>query len=148
MTYRTIVVGTDGSETAGEAVDQSAQLAAADGARLVVVTAFERVDDDHDHPDESVPSDVRWMLTDSNDAEELARQGRRRAHDRGVRDVVVQAIEGDPASKLIETADDFDAELIVVGSVGLTGPTRFILGSVASTVLHHAPCDVLVVHTA
>ena len=35
----------------------------------------------------------------------------------------------------------------VVGSVGLTASTHFLLGSVASTVLHHAPCDVLVVHT-
>ena len=149
MTYRTIVVGTDGSDSAERAVEQSAQLAAADRARLVVVTAFEHVDHDHDHDadDTSIPSDVRWMLTDSNDAEERARRGRRLAHERGVDDVVVQAVEGEPAAKLIETADDFGADLIVVGSVGLTGTSRFILGSVAGTVLHHAPCDVLVVHT-
>ncbi len=147
MTYQTIVVGTDGSESATEAVERSAQLAAADDARLVIVTAFERVDDERDASASSIPADVRWMLTDSNDAEQCARKGRKLAHDRGVHDVVVQAIEGDPASKLIETADDFDADLIVVGSVGLTSTTRFILGSVASTVLHHAPCDVLVAHT-
>ena len=48
---------------------------------------------------------------------------------------------------LIETAKFFNADLITVGSVGLTGPSRFLLGSVATAVLHHAPCDVLVVHT-
>lgn len=144
MTYRTIVVGTDGSESAVRAVKTASDLAAADGARLVVVTAFER----HDGaPDDAVPSDVRWMLTDSATAEEHARHGRQVAHDAGVDDVVVQAVAGAPADMLIETAKDFDADLIVVGSVGLTNAAHFILGSVASTVLHHAPSDVLVVHT-
>ena len=144
MTYRTIVVGTDGSETAVRAITHAIGLAAADDARLVVVTAFERREAEED---DRIPADVRWMLTDSNEAEGHARHGRELAHDGGVRDVVVQAIEGDPSEKLLETAEDFGADLIVVGSVGLTASTRFILGSVAGNVLHHAPCDVLVVHT-
>ncbi len=144
MTYRTIVVGTDGSESAARAVDAAIELAGADGCRLVVVTAFERTD----HlPDERIPADVRWMLTDPNEAERHARAARERASAVGLDDVVVQALEGDPADELIETATDFGADLIVVGSVGLTGSARFLLGSVASNVLHHAPCDVLVVHT-
>lgn len=144
MTYRTIVVGTDGSDTARRAVRQAAGLSAADAARLVVVTAFER--QDGDGADE-VPADIRWILTDSNTAETHARAARELAHELGVTDVVVQAIDGPPAEKLIETAEDFGADLIVVGSVGLTASAHFILGSVASTVLHHAPADVLVVHT-
>lgn len=144
MTYRTIVVGTDGSETAARAVGEAIDLAAADDARLVIVTAYQP---DDGRTDERAPDDVRWMLTDRNQAERHARRGRERAVDTGVGDVVVQALDGEPAAMLIETADDFNADLIVVGSVGLTGASRFILGSVASTVLHHAPCDVLVVHT-
>ncbi len=144
MAYRTIVVGTDGSATAERAVDQAIELAAADEARLVVVTAFER---SHDVDDDRIPDDVRWMVTDPNQAERHAQAGRERAHAADVHDVVVQAIEGEPAEELIETATDFNADLIVVGSVGLTGSARFLLGSVASSVLHHAPCDVLVVHT-
>ena len=144
MTFRTIVVGTDGSATAGLAVDRAIELAAADHARLVVVTAFERGDD---APDDAIPEDVRWMVADPNQAERHAREGRERAKAAGVDDVVVQALEGAPAEELIETATDFGADLIVVGSVGLTGSARFLLGSVASSVLHHAPCDVLVVHT-
>ena len=144
MTYRTMVVGTDGSDSALRAVEHAIELAAADDARLVVVTAFER---HQTAEDERIPADVRWMLTDSNEAERHARHGRELAHAGGVGDVVVQAIEGDPSSKLLETAEDFSADLIVVGSVGLTESSRFILGSVASNVLHHAPCDVLVVHT-
>lgn len=145
MTYRTIVVGTDGSETATAAVKRAAELAAADGARLVVTTAFERQDGG---VDESIPDDVRWMLTDSNAAESHARAARELAHENGADDVVVQALSGAPAEMLIETAETFGADLIVVGSVGLTDSAHFILGSVASTVLHHAPADVLVVHTA
>jgi nucleotide-binding universal stress UspA family protein len=143
MSYRTIVAGTDGSPSAMRAVEHSIELAALDGARLVIVTAFER----HPHePDPQAPEDVRWALSDPNAAERHARRGRELAAQKGVRDVVVQALEGDPAAELLEAADTFGADLIVVGSVGLTGSARF-LGSVASTVLHHAPCDVLVVHT-
>jgi nucleotide-binding universal stress UspA family protein len=144
MTYRAIVVGTDGSGSAHRAVEQAIELAAADQARLVIVTAFERTDA---KVDERVPVDVRWIATDPNEAERHAREGRRLAAEQGVGDVVVQALEGDPADELLEAADTFAADLIVVGSVGLTGSTRFLLGSVASSVLHHAPCDVLVVHT-
>ncbi len=144
MTYRTIVVGTDGSGSAQRAVEQAVELAAADRARLVIVTAFERTDA---KVDERLPADVRWMATDPNEAERHAREARRLAAETGVGDVVVQALEGDPADELLEAADTFGAELIVVGSVGLTGSSRFLLGSVASKVLHHAPCDVLVVHT-
>ena len=144
MTYRTIVVGTDGSSSAEQAVQQSIDLAAADAARLVIVTAFERGEGG---PDDRIPEDVRWMATDPNEAERHARHGRELATQKGVGDVVVQALEGDPAHELLEAADTFDADLIVVGSVGLTGSARFLLGSVASSVLHHAPCDVLVVHT-
>ena len=143
MTYRTIVVGTDGSSSAERAVEQAIDLASADRARLVIVTAYERR---HGELDERAPADVRWMLADPNEAERHARRGRELAVDKDVTDVVVQALEGEPADELLEAADTFGADLIVVGSVGLTGSTRF-LGSVASTVLHHAPCDVLVVHT-
>jgi len=143
MTYRTIVVGTDGSPSAGRAVENAVDLAAVDGARLVIVTAFERQDQ---APDPSAPEDVRWMLADPNEAERHARRGREVAAEKGVVDVVVQALDGDPAAELVEAAETFGADLIVVGSVGLTGSGRF-LGSVAGTVLHHAPCDVLVVHT-
>jgi nucleotide-binding universal stress UspA family protein len=144
VTYRAIVVGTDGSDSAERAVEQAVALAAADRARLVIVTAYERGDA---QPDERIPVDVRWMTADPNEAERHARNARRVAAERGVTDVVVQALEGEPADELLEAADTFAADLIVVGSVGLTTNARFLLGSVASSVLHHAPCDVLVVHT-
>lgn len=144
MGYRTIVVGTDGSATADHAVDSAIELALADACRLVIVTAFERVD--HDAHDE-LPGDIRWIVNDANEAESHARACRERAHAAGVHDVVVQAVEGSPAERLLETVEDFGADLVVVGSVGLTNSARLLLGSVASTVLHHATSDVLVART-
>ena len=146
MGYSTVVVGTDGSETASRAVRHAGSLAADHDARLVVVTAYEP------HGDEladtaGAPRDLRWMLTDRVQAEELARTGRQLAADEGATRISAQAIAGSPADVLLEAAVDHGADCIVVGSVGLTGAARFVLGSVASSVAHHAPCDVLVVHT-
>lgn len=146
MGYRNVVVGTDGSETAELAVRHAGRLAASADARLIVVTAFEP-HDDQVAKESNAPDDLRWMLTDRSMAEEKAREGRTLAREEGAEDVVVQAVEGNPAETVIDAARDFDAELIVVGSKGLTSAARFILGSVADDLSHHAPCDVLVVHT-
>lgn len=148
MTYDTIVVGTDGSSTAEEAVRQAAALASAEGARLVVVTAYTPHQDDIARRSTDAPDDIRWMLTDRNLAEEKAEQGRGLAVDAGATGVVVQATEGNPAEVVLDAAKQFGADLIVVGSKGLTSASRYVLGAVASSVSHHAPCDVLVVHTA
>lgn len=149
MGYSNIVVGTDGSATAERAVDHAAALAVADGARVIVVTAFAGAGPGvGTAASEGVPDDLRFVLSDRVQAETLAERGRRRLKDAGVSRVVLQAIEGDPGSVLLEAAKDFDADLIVVGSKGLTSAAHFILGSVASSVSHHAPCDVLIAHTA
>ena len=147
MVYRNVVVGTDGSATAEMAVRHAGQLAAAEGARLVVVTAYEPGGDSLAR-DAQAPAELRWMLTDRNQAEEKARRGRELAAAEGATGIVAQAVAGSPADVLLEVALDFAADLIVVGSKGLTGAARFVLGSVASGVSHHAPCDVLIVHTS
>jgi nucleotide-binding universal stress UspA family protein len=147
MPYRSIVVGTDGSETAERAVRQAGQMAAGHHARLVVVTAYEPNDELSTQRD-GVPEDIRWALTDRVQAEEKAQHGRGLARDLGVEGVVAQAIAGSPPDVLLEAAQDFDADVIVVGSQGLTGAARFVLGSVASSVAHHASCDVCIVHTS
>jgi nucleotide-binding universal stress UspA family protein len=146
-TYTSMIVGTDGSETAERAVRHAAQLAAKANARLVIVTAFEPHGDKLAGEVDGAPDELRWMLTDRSQAEERARKGRQLASAEGVTGAVVQALEGDPAEVLLGAAEDFNADLIVVGSKGLTGASRFVLGSVASSVSHHAPCDVLIVHT-
>ncbi|MGV3759056.1 MAG: universal stress protein [Actinomycetota bacterium] len=148
MAYTSIVVGTDGSPSAARAVEQAATLAAADGARLVIVTAYHEGEGPaHDVVADDVPEDIRFVLSDRVQAEELATQSRAVAHEVGVGSVAVQALPGDPGHVILEAAADFGADLIVVGSRGLDSHAHFILGSVASSVAHHAPCDVLVAHT-
>ena len=145
MAYKNIVVGSDGSATAEKAVREAAELASTSSARLIIVTAFEA---GNDLPHDELPADVRWKVNGANEAEARAQAGRKIAHDAGATDVVIQAVAGEAAERMLDAVDDFGADLIVVGSVGLTGAARFVLGSVASSVAHHAPCDVLVVQTA
>lgn len=148
MAYRSIVVGSDGSATAERAVTQAAELAARDGSRLVIVTAYASGEGPGlEVEEEAVPADLRFVLTDRVQAEELVERSRLAARDAGAGSVVVQAIDGEPASVLLEAARDFDADLVVVGSRGLSSHAHFILGSVAASVAHHASCDVLVAHT-
>jgi nucleotide-binding universal stress UspA family protein len=146
VTYSSIVVGTDGSDTAERAVRHAGQLAVDHGARLVIVTAYEPADDALANESTTVPEDIRWALTDRVQAEELAVHGRELIADLSLKGVVAQAVPGSPPDVLLEAAHDFNADAIVVGSKGLTGAAHF-LGSVASSVSHHAPCDVLIVHT-
>jgi nucleotide-binding universal stress UspA family protein len=149
MGYRSVLVGTDGSDTAERAVEHAAALARAFDARLTILTAFAP------HPREEIervqseaPEELRWMLTDAAQAEDRAHSGKALADRLGVREVRTRVARGDPAEALIDTADDVGADVIVVGSKGMTGTGRFLLGSVPNRVSHHAPCDLLIVHTA
>jgi nucleotide-binding universal stress UspA family protein len=140
-------VGTDGSERAGVAVRQAAELAAASGARLTVVTAY-APSPQAPLPDQAeIPEEIRWRITDSASADETAALGCRIAQAAGAKDVRARSAKGDAAAALIEVAEDTGADVIVVGSKGMTGASRFLLGSVPNTVSHHAPCDVLIVDT-
>lgn len=144
--YRNVVVGTDGSETAEKAVRDAGALAGDHGARLIVVTAYEPQGDALVN-EPGVPAELRWILTDREQAEARARNGRQLAAEAGAGSIIVQAIAGSPADVLLGAAVDHEADCIVVGSKGLTSAARFVMGSVASAVAHHAPCDVLIVHT-
>lgn len=147
MGYRNIVVGTDGSSTAELAIHHAGRLAAGSGARTIVVSAYQGTHDELTKETEGVPADLRWMVTDRNLAEEKARHGREVARSEGAGEVVVQTAEGDPTEVVLDAIEDFGADLVVVGSRGLASHAHFLLGSVAGRLSHHAPCDVLIVHT-
>ena len=148
--YRRVLVGTDGSETASAAVRHAAGLARVTGAELVVVTAYttdplheRQLADERDQ----APEDVRWMITDVGEAEDRLVGAKRIAADEGVAHVRTRSEEGAPAPVLIDAAQELLADVIVVGNRGMAGAGRFLLGSVPNKVSHHAPCDVLIVHT-
>ena len=147
MPYRSVLVGTDGSEGAIRAVRHAAELAQAHGARLTVLSAFLPDPVATAKAQEEAPEEIRWRITDAAAADEHAQAGRRVALDLGVADVRARSEPGDAAEALVSAADDTGADVIVVGSKGMTSAARFLLGSVPNKVSHHAPCDVLIVHT-
>ena len=148
MPYAHVVVGTDGSASATEAVRHAAGLAATFGAKLTIVTAFAADPDRAARDQAEAPEELRWTVTDSAIATERATEGRRIAREAGATDVDVYVEAGDPADVVLGTADLRGADVIVMGSKGMTKATRFLVGSVPNKISHHAPCDVIIVPTA
>ena len=134
-----IVVGVDGSETAKKAAESAKDLAAAMGASLHVVSAF-----DSDRTEVFGSGSDRWIVSDADAAEQVARTV---AESLG-RDITVtySAARGRPADALIKEAVRMDARIIVVGNRRMRGVGR-VLGSVANSVAHNAPCDVYIANT-
>lgn len=145
--FEAIVVGTDGSETAGEAVRKAAQLAGtcSPPARLHLVTAYKPIEAMYVAPD-VVPSGLAGMIDPRAEAQSVVDEAATRVRAEGI-EVEVYLWPGDAASAIIEVAGTTEADLIVVGNRGMTGVARFLLGSVPNKVAHHAPCDVLIVRT-
>jgi nucleotide-binding universal stress UspA family protein len=116
-----------GSETGGEALAAALRLAGLLGTTIHVVCAYGIL---------QAPSDPEAVLE--------AATGAARAN--GL-EVVRHPRRGDPAEALIAVAEEQDADLLVVGNRGISRALRFVLGSVANKVTHHAPCNVLIVRT-
>ena len=145
--FRSIVVGTDGSETAGKAVDAAVELARLSGATLELVSAYEPVTSQRLREEaRQVPPDLQWMINRRADVDATLHHAAERARGAGVA-VQIYAREGDPADAILDVAEELGADLIVVGNKGMTGAKRFLLGSVPNKVSHHAPCSVLIVRT-
>ena len=146
--FTSILVGTDGSETAHTALLRAIDLAAGLGARLQIVSAYEPVSDQRLR-DESVevPPALEWMINPHDDVLALLEGARTEAAEAGVGQVETFARQGDAADAIVDVAEEQRSDLIVVGNKGMTGAKRFLLGSVPNKVSHHAPCSVLIVRT-
>ncbi|MDT5150025.1 MAG: hypothetical protein QOI01_1758 [Mycobacterium sp.] len=158
--YRTVVVGTDGSDSSLRAVDRAAEVAAEANAKLIVASA-------HVTPVEKggwsrAPS--HDSVSDPRGADALGGEGYklhgsapvyailREAHDRakaaGARDIEERAIEGAPVHALVKLVAEVNADVLVVGDVGLDSVAGRFLGSVPAEVARKARIDILIVHTA
>src|SRR3954468_14041652 len=100
MPYKSIVVGTDGSKTAELAVRHAAQLARAVGARLTIVCAFTPHPDEVARSQQTVPDDMKYLLTDAHQAEDRVKAGKAVAREEGVKDPVGRVEGGDPAEPI------------------------------------------------
>jgi nucleotide-binding universal stress UspA family protein len=145
--FKSIVVGTDGSGTAGEAVRQAVDLARTVGAKLELVSAYEPVPAQRLREERrDAPEDLQWAITPREDVDATLEAAAAVAREAGV-DVTVYPRQGDPADAILDVAEERDADLIVVGNRGMTGAKRFLLGSVPNKVSHHAPCSVMIIRT-
>ena len=141
--YGTIVVGTDGSETAQRAVDQATELAQAMGAELHVVSAYEPVGGRiAGAPEEAAKV---WAVAPDYEVEAVVGEVLSTLKERGV-EAKAHTVTGDPVDALLGVAERVGADLIVVGNRGMHGLGR-VLGSVPNKISHRARCSVLIVAT-
>lgn len=145
--FTRIVVGTDGSETAAEAVRQAVDLAKLSGAQLEIVSAYAPVRRRRIEGElQDAPADVQYEIGPREDVN-LVLEGAAAIAKRENVPVQTHPVEADPADAILNIAEQTDADLIVVGNRGMTGARRFLLGSVPNNVSHHANCSVIIVRT-
>jgi nucleotide-binding universal stress UspA family protein len=144
--FDVIVVGTDGSNTASAAVQRAGELAKRTGARVELVSGYRE-----NHAAAAgfaaglYPGDLTAAARDAAGGCLDDAAGRLRSA--GL-DVETHCMCGDPADAIIDVAEATNADLIVVGSKGMQGGQRFMLGNVPNKVSHHAPCSVMIIRTA
>jgi nucleotide-binding universal stress UspA family protein len=143
--YRSIVVGSDGSETSRRAVDRAARLARDSGATLVIVCAYHPAA--RDERAEDALGDEAFLIRGSAPAEQKLQLAADRAAAAGAPQVHTAAVMGEPVDVLRKAAAEHGAQLIVVGNVGLNTLHDRLLGSVPSNVARRSGVDVLIVHT-
>ncbi|ORA40124.1 universal stress protein [Mycobacterium aquaticum] len=159
-TYRTVVVGTDGSDSSMRAVDRAAMIAAQDNAKLIVASAYQPHVErggwsrppSHDHVEDPRAADSLrgdgYKMHGAAHIYEILQEARDRAKAVGVHDIDERALEGAPVDALVKLAEQTKADLVVVGDVGLDSVAGRLLGSVPANVARRAKVDILIVHTA
>lgn len=151
---KTILTGVDNSETALRAAEQAASLAAAFGAELHVLSAFnismaETMRTVQNASEPSNKSDAyRGIVAQySQNAEQTASTvaDALRINFPDL-EITSKGREGTPARAILDEAGEIGADIIVVGNKRVQGPARF-LGSIARTVASEAECDLYIVNT-
>jgi len=160
--YKALLVGSDGSPTATLAVEAAAQLAASIGVGLTVVCAYQPPSEDElkgmksgDVLDQwgskdkftDVPDELKWRIASASQAGDILERAQEHASRHGV-DATTTAVEGPAAEVLLKIAEEGDYGMIAIGSVGMSGTKRFMLGNVPNRISHHARTDVLIIRTA
>lgn len=144
-----ILFATDGAKQSDAAIEMIAKFALKDGDEVRIVSVV----------DMAVPLAIDiygGYLPDTTELEKTARENAVKLLDNAVDqvrerfpnvdlNVSSDTLFGSPESRIVETAEDMRPDLIVVGSHGYNRWERLLLGSVSDSVVHHAPCSVLVV---
>ena len=142
--FKTIAVGTDGSETADKAVDVAFDLAERYQARLLLFSVYTPVSDKELARERaSAPPDAQWSIHATERVDATLARTKKRAAERGI-DAETVARRGEPAEVICELAEELEVDLLVVGNKGIN---RRVLGSVPKTICQQAPCSVVLAKT-
>jgi len=136
-----IIVGVDGSGHSRKALERAITEAVAHHAPLTVLAVHQAVDDVYGlpshYPDDAALTEKTQEAAQAEIEQVLAASATR------PESVTVKAVHGFPVAELVEASKD--AEMIVLGSRGVGGFTRLMLGSTAGQVVQHAHCPVVIV---
>lgn len=143
--YKTVVVGTDGSDSSLRAVERAGYLASTPGAKVIVATAYFPASEDTRAAD--LLKDEGYKMAGNAPIYAILREARDRAKEAGAAEVEERAVVGAPVDALVELAEEVGADLLVVGNVGLSTIAGRLLGSVPANVARRSKTDVLIVHT-
>src|SRR5919197_330060 len=141
MAFQPIVVGVDPSDTVRIVANKAAELAQVLRAPVHLVCAAYRP--------RGGGSQADGVLGDARDDPALCRALAEAAgpfRERGVK-AKLHACAGDPAEAILAIAEEQRARMIVIGSRGMHGARRYLLGDVPNKVAHHAPCGVMILKT-
>ncbi len=135
-----IIVAWDGSDHARRAFSYGAEIAKRFGARLQLISVAR-------HAEHAETQDERH--SSRRDArqfyEAAARDLLESAAQNGIQSELVVVEGGHPAEAVVDTARKVGADLIIVGRRGLSGMTRFLIGSVSDRIARYAHCPVLLI---
>ncbi len=133
----------DFSDASHEALAQAADIAAHSAARLTILHVYER---------SALGAAGEVLVTDPELEERLVHElnhnlerFRVEAERFAPGRVTAEAVTGDPPAEIVRFVERSGCDLIVMGTHGRSGLRRLVLGSVAESVVRHAPCSVLVV---
>jgi nucleotide-binding universal stress UspA family protein len=143
--FRRIVVAADGSKDAWAGVDYVTRMPLPEVAEITVVSVVPPLPIDAIEQPLTLASFLEQLRTPLlKKARAVAKQAAERIRKAGF-DAKLAVVHGHPSHEIVKIAEAERADLVVVGSRGLTGTSRFLMGSVSDGVIKYAPCAVLVV---
>lgn len=140
--FSKILIATDGSQYSDKALEVAIGLAKAFNSSLYIIHVVE--EDKVAMAASTMPIMVNVIEDMVKIGNEILNKAKTKASEAGVNTEVILA-RGNAADKILENADKLNVDLIVVGSRGLRGLARFLLGSVSEKVVRHSNKPVLVV---
>jgi nucleotide-binding universal stress UspA family protein len=144
MMFKTVAVGTDGSDTATRAVEVAIDIAERFEASLLIFSVYESVSPAQLASEQvDAPEDVQWSINPTEYVDAALDEAAGRARARGVT-VMTVAREGEPAQVVCDLAAEYGADLLVIGNKGMQ---RRLFGSVPRSICQHAPCSVVLAKT-